>query len=146
MGPFNIKFSLPWNEFLQAIALNLGVPAMNLKVNTFNWKPLKPKNAAPIPVINDDGFASMTRKLQQKADPSIFLIMDSPLLPTIVCSPSISSHTNYILYTQATTAGEPGIEEEDSLEDEARERGRKKASGVSLYLFILYFLLIFKCL
>lgn len=91
VGPFNMKFSLSWEGFLRSIASDLKVPPSNLDVNSFQWKFTRPKTSNFLPVTNEEGFASLLKKLQaKKADQSIFLSMDQfTLLASLVCMPPI---------------------------------------------------------
>lgn len=79
IGPVIIPFGLSWDGFLSAAAGALKVPVPNLKVGSFKWWHMKPKNSPHLPLVNEDGFASMIKKLRAKAEPCIFLSMDKPV-------------------------------------------------------------------
>lgn len=127
VGPLNVKFSSTWQIFVAFLASTLKVPPSNLKINSFQWKPIKPKNASFIPVTNEDGFNSLLKKLQApKATQTIFLSMDQFTLPVseVRVLLLVTHYTNYILMQDA--APDEPVNDDHGLEDEALERNRKR--------------------
>lgn len=80
VGPFNVKFSSSWDEFLSIVARALASSPSDLKVNTFSWKFQKPRNSSALPLVDVAGYASLVKKLGMKVEPYIFLLMDAPEL------------------------------------------------------------------
>ncbi len=67
-GPFNIPLNIKWNAFLRMMAEEIGIEHSDLLVATFEWHWLRPASSPWLPVRDENGFASMVKKVKAKCE------------------------------------------------------------------------------
>jgi hypothetical protein len=81
-GPYNIPLSIEWDAFLGTLAEKIGVERSDLLVASFSWHWVKPASSQWLPVRDENGFASMVKKIKTKSETrsetDVMLRMDAP--------------------------------------------------------------------
>jgi hypothetical protein len=77
-GPYEISVNIGWDAFLRLIAEKLLVVPSSLILSSFTWHWLKPASGPWLPVENENGFASMLKKVKSKSEPYIIIRMSAP--------------------------------------------------------------------
>ena len=78
-GPYGISINIGWDAFLQVVAENLMVVPSSLIITSFEWHWLKLASGPWLPVQDENGFASMLKKVKSKSDPYIIVCMQAPI-------------------------------------------------------------------
>jgi hypothetical protein len=80
-GPFNIPIEAGWIKFLDIVAEKLTVQPSDLIVTSLMWHWLKPASGPWLPVQDQNGFASMIKKIKtksEKSEPFVIVRMQAP--------------------------------------------------------------------
>jgi hypothetical protein len=78
-GPFNVAVDIEWVPFLGIIAEKLSVQPSDLTITSFVWHWLKPASGPWLPVQDENGLASMLKKIKSKKEPYIIMRMQAPV-------------------------------------------------------------------
>jgi hypothetical protein len=78
-GPFNVAVDIEWVPFLGIIAEKLSVQPSNLTITSFVWHWLKPASGPWLPMQDENGLASMLKKIKSKKEPYIIMHMQAPV-------------------------------------------------------------------
>jgi len=78
-GPYNIPISTEWVAFLGVIAEKLMVVPSSLVITSFKWHWLKPASSPWLPIQDENGFASMLKKVKSKSEPYVIVRMQAPI-------------------------------------------------------------------
>ena len=77
-GPYEISVNIGWDAFLRLIAEKLLIVPSLLILSSFTWHWLKPASGPWLPVENENGFASMLKKVKQKPEAYVIICMHAP--------------------------------------------------------------------
>src|SRR6266852_3788918 len=72
-GPYDVPVNIGWDAFLDVVAEKLMVVPSSLVVIGFEWHWLKPASGPWLPVQNENGFASMLKKVKSKSEPYVIV-------------------------------------------------------------------------
>ncbi len=78
-GPYDVPVNIGWDAFLDVVAEKLMVVPSSLVVIGFEWHWLKPASGPWLPVQNENGFASMLKKVKSKSKPYVIVHMQVPI-------------------------------------------------------------------
>ena len=78
-GPYDVPINIEWDAFLGVVAEKLMVVPSTLVVTSFEWHWLKPASSPWLPIQDENGFASMLKKVKTKSDPYIIVCMQAPI-------------------------------------------------------------------
>ena len=78
-GPYDVPINIEWDAFLGVVAEKLMVVPSTLVVTSFKWHWLKPASSPWLPIQDENGFASMLKKVKTKSDPYIIVRMQAPI-------------------------------------------------------------------
>ena len=80
-GPFDISIETGWVTFLDIVAKKLAAEPSDLVITSFEWHWLKPASGPWLPVQDENGFASMLKKIRTrtKIEPFIIVRMHAPV-------------------------------------------------------------------
>jgi len=83
LEPFEFSTTGSFNEYLNAVAIALPCPRLNLVTTGMQWKPEKPKNADPHPLSSAIGFKSIIDKISvsKPSERTVILFTKPPLKP-----------------------------------------------------------------
>ena len=77
-GPYEISVNIGWDNFLGVIAEKLMVVPSSLVITSFAWHWVKPASSPWLPVQDENGFASMLKKVKTKVEPYVIIRMSAP--------------------------------------------------------------------
>ena len=79
-GPYDVPINIEWDAFLGVVARksSWSYPS-TLVVTSFEWHWLKPASSPWLPIQDENGFASMLKKVKTKSDPYIIVRMQAPI-------------------------------------------------------------------
>ena len=65
IGPFDVSVNIGWDAFLETVAEKICIQCLDLPISTFEWHWLKPASGLWLPIWDENGFASMVKKIKK---------------------------------------------------------------------------------
>ena len=97
-GPADFTSSIKWADFLSQLAGIVDSLQHLLTLSTLEWRWQKPANSIWVPLRDENGYASLLRKLREvKASRYLIFRMDAPAIP-IPAAQSIPAQVSPIFY------------------------------------------------
>jgi len=77
-GPYGVLINIEWGSFLELVANKLMIEPSGLVITSFKWHWLKPVSSPWLPVQDENGLASMLKKVKMKLEPYVIICMQVP--------------------------------------------------------------------
>src|SRR5258707_9461906 len=77
----DVSVNIGWDAFLEMVAEKICIQRSDLPISTFEWHWLKPASGPWLPVQDENGFASMVKKIKRiklKSKAYVMVHMDVP--------------------------------------------------------------------